>query len=271
MSAPLLIILLRILGLRVFVSHGSLDAEFVAGTVFGGPGAYQPLRSSRGHGLALRATTFVINMDRDDERLVSMDRELGSDSFTRWQAVRVRAHGVDPYKRFFHHDFFQHHDPSATPGNLGCALSHFTLLEKVSLVSPAAFVLVFEDDVTLIKPLTQLYAFVRSLPPDWDMANLGAHYPGYKPRLTRVQHHGLEFWRTQGSVAGAFAMAYKVASLPKIVELVPTVFGKTGEDPNTDSVFSALAHELNYYVVEKGELVNHAYKFESSRAAPTMP
>ena len=210
-------------------------------------------------------------MDRDDARLANMDRELGGHVFTRWQAVRVGPQGVDAYRRFFHQDFFQHPEPSATPGNLGCALSHFTLLEKVGLVSQAEFVVVFEDDVTLVQPLAQLYAYVRSLPPDWDMVNLAAHYPGYQPRLERVQHHGATFWRTVSSTAGAFAMAYKVASLPKLVALVPKVFGKPGQDPNTDSVFSALTQELNYYVVEKGQLVNHAYKFESSRAASAVP
>eukprot|EP00937_MAST-01D_sp_MAST-1D-sp2_P004282 g4282.t1 len=228
------------------------------------------MRSARLRGVNLRATTFVINMDRDDARLTHMDDELGSGSYTRWQAVRLRHAGFAAYKRFLHPDIFKHPHPIYTLGNMGCALSHFSLMEKLGLVSDAEFVVVFEDDVTLVQPLARIHAFVRTLPPDWDMVNLAAHYPGEaKPRLERVQQRGGIFWRTLRSTAGAFAMAYKVASLRKLVALVPTVFGKSGQDPNTDSVLSALAPHVKYYVVDKGRLVDHAYMFDSSRASMT--
>jgi GR25 family glycosyltransferase involved in LPS biosynthesis len=57
-------------------------------------------------------------------------------------------------------------------GELGCAWSHLNLLQQLIADPLADYYLVLEDDVELVKPLSELYRLLNNLPSDMDMSML---------------------------------------------------------------------------------------------------
>ncbi|NEX93557.1 glycosyltransferase family 25 protein [Caulobacter sp. 17J65-9] len=112
---------------------------------------------------------FLINLDRDTERLGLMDAQfarLGL-AYERFSAVRGDALGAAA--RWFH--LVDGVSPTLTRGEVGCYASHLGVMERlVESGAPAA--LVCEDDCRLSERLPGLLAEVDGLPAGWDLVRL---------------------------------------------------------------------------------------------------
>ncbi len=112
--------------------------------------------------------TFVINLDKDRDRLVFMDEQLsglGID-YHRQSAVLGREYkpGLDEYdpvlaKREGGHDLL--------PGEIGCALSHAQVINKI-VEEKIPYTLVLEDDVLLPKKFKEIIEFEITKNGSWE-------------------------------------------------------------------------------------------------------
>ncbi|MBC6981838.1 glycosyltransferase family 25 protein [Caulobacter sp. 17J80-11] len=115
------------------------------------------------------APIFLINLDRDTDRLRLMDEQfarLGL-AYERFSAVRGDALGAAA--RWFH--LVDGVSPTLTSGEVGCYASHLTVMEMlIERGAPAA--LVCEDDCRLSEHLPRLLAEVDALPESWELVRL---------------------------------------------------------------------------------------------------
>ncbi len=114
---------------------------------------------------------FVLNLDRDQDRLTWMTAELGRVAipFERIPGVFGTAvpAAIRPYLAA------AMADPSNTlkPGEVGCWASHLTALREV-VERDLPYALVFEDDIAVGPGLAAALAEVDRLPAGWDMVRL---------------------------------------------------------------------------------------------------
>lgn len=101
-------------------------------------------------------TTFVINLDKDIERLRFMDEQLTrlGITYTRQPAIYGKTHTttVDEYDEAKAVAATGH---ALLPGELGCALSHRVVYERI-VAEGVPFALVLEDDVVLPSDFKQV-------------------------------------------------------------------------------------------------------------------
>jgi GR25 family glycosyltransferase involved in LPS biosynthesis len=79
----------------------------------------------------------------------------------------------------------------ARPGNCGCNLSHFLIIQAAYIMGLPA-ILIFEDDVVLHADFVRLMnECIRQLPYEWDMLMLGGSHreapEPFRPNLLRVK------------------------------------------------------------------------------------
>lgn len=104
--------------------------------------------------------TFLINLDRNPDRLVSAKRQLDAFgiAFERFPGIDGRALSKDELKR--HYNRFRSILVNGKPmalGEIGCALSH-TMLYRKMVEENIPFALIFEDDVKLTDRFPEMLA-----------------------------------------------------------------------------------------------------------------
>lgn len=105
---------------------------------------------------------FVINLDRDADRLAAMRPQLEGQgiAFERFPAILGASLGPDERRRVHPDDYFWLYRRHSTPGEIGCTLSHWGVMrEIVARGLPGAIVM--EDDVTLASDFA---AVLRAVP-----------------------------------------------------------------------------------------------------------
>jgi glycosyl transferase family 25 len=113
---------------------------------------------------------FVINLDRDRERLTHMIAEAARVglSFERFAAVDGKSLGADLHDQFFSAD--GPHEPALTAGEIGCYASHLRIHQALAEVGECALVL--EDDVRLSDDIVDAIEAARDRLADWDIIRL---------------------------------------------------------------------------------------------------
>jgi glycosyl transferase, family 25 len=126
--------------------------------------------------------TIVINLDRDNERLAHMCRELGAaevkfDRFAAIEGARVPQHLQGYFEGC----------RTLSPGEIGCYASHLEICHMVAdgrLPSP---LLVLEDDIALVVGFAEtVRRLVQALPPGWDIVRLSYPTKRAKVRVARL-------------------------------------------------------------------------------------
>jgi glycosyl transferase family 25 len=114
---------------------------------------------------------FVINLDRDRDRLTRMIAECDRVGlkFERFAAVDGRHLGADLRAQFFDGD--AQHEPALTPGEVGCYASHLSL-HRLLQSRDAPFAVVLEDDVRLDDDLVTTIEQAINAVDDWDIIRL---------------------------------------------------------------------------------------------------
>lgn len=114
---------------------------------------------------------IVINLDRDEERMTHMRRELerAGVAYERFSALRGDELPPD-LARYFPVEV------NLSPGEIGCYASHLAILQRVARGELSSPQLVLEDDVGLPADLpTALDALISALPARWDIVRLSYH------------------------------------------------------------------------------------------------
>lgn len=150
---------------------------------------------------------YVINLDRSPERWMRMQRQLDALSlpYERFAAVDARRFTPEQTAQLDRPAYERLHGMAPLMGELGCYLSHVTLMRHF-LASPHAWALVLEDDVTLTEALPRVMEGLARHAGRWDMVKLSAVHSG-TPRavldLTPGHRLAVMFSRCTGSSAYA--------------------------------------------------------------------
>ena len=131
-----------------------------------------------------------------------------------------------------------------TKGELGCAWSHLNLLRQLVADPTANYYLLLEDDVELVKPLSELYELFQHIPADADLCHL-AKSDWYPFALTtQVNAHFYECEKRYFNKTTAYLISRKGAE--KILE-----YTKNSINVPIDDLFNMiyrLTPDFRYYV-----------------------
>ena len=112
---------------------------------------------------------YVINMDRDKNRLAFINKQFRKYNYTpeRISAIATKDGEYKKYEKNFKQNIGGN-DPNA----ISCALSHLKVYKKI-MSDNVPFGLVIEDDITVTGYITKLPDIIKSLPKDWDVLWIG--------------------------------------------------------------------------------------------------
>jgi glycosyl transferase family 25 len=145
---------------------------------------------------------YLINLDRDTDRLAHMQAELAARDIAveRFPAC-LGAALPERFRPAF--------EPPAgeaqvlTPGEIGCYASHLAIMERVAVGDEPALVL--EDDLAIGEALPRLLARLDELPADWEMVRLSNPAKSAVVRVGVVGGVGdvVRYWRVPNNT-GAY-------------------------------------------------------------------
>jgi GR25 family glycosyltransferase involved in LPS biosynthesis len=129
---------------------------------------------------------YVVNLDSNKERLVSIDKELKTlggvfGDYTRLSAVNGKELGEDYIKNitsecsyfFLKNKLRYNHYQIDSVGAIGCFLSHKAIWEDI-IKNNYQNVIVLEDDITFRgNSIEQINKYISNLPIDYNIAYLG--------------------------------------------------------------------------------------------------
>ena len=151
---------------------------------------------------------YFINLDESKDRLKTMNETAKKHNlkFIRYPAFHGKKINID--------DFFKNKkiifDYQKKPGDLGCALSHIYLWEKL-IKKKHEYVLILEDDVILDDNFIELFdKYYKQVPDDWDMIHLGSSWLKGK----KISENILKTNNTIGS----YAILYKLNTLKELIK-----------------------------------------------------
>lgn len=149
---------------------------------------------------------YVINLDRDKERMDTLDQHLRSRGLDYIRVPAVLGKEVPNWEQLVDPKLYAIRNRRPTPraGEIGCTLSHLKVLE-LFLQTNEAWCVVLEDDVELRPGFSEV---LRALgeQDDWDLVKLFCFHSGMpirKRRLDGVHHLVVHLTRTTSSAAYA--------------------------------------------------------------------
>lgn len=149
---------------------------------------------------------YVINLDRDKERMAALDAHLRSLGLDYVRVTAVLGKEVAGWEQLVDSALYSIRNRRSTPraGEVGCYLSHLKVLE-LFLQTEAPWCVVLEDDVELRPGYVEV---LRALgeQDDWDLVKLFCFHHGLpirKRRLGDAHHLVLHLTRTTSSAAYA--------------------------------------------------------------------
>lgn len=150
---------------------------------------------------------FVINLDRDRERLTRMiaEGERVGLSFERFAAVDGNRLEDDLRDQFYDGEVL--HEPAFTPGEIGVYASHLRILRLLE-ERTGEFALILEDDVGLADDLIPTIDAAVKAAVDWDIIRLSnASKSVFRPLASLGNGRELvEYWTVPNS-AGAYLIS----------------------------------------------------------------
>ena len=140
----------------------------------------QPSEEATGEGdcMPTDMPIWVINLEWDTERRAFMEhqlRELGV-TYEITKAVDGATLTAEDLTAYSAARAKMHHGRDLVPGEIGCALSHIRLWERV-VREAHAHVLVLEDDVVIGRMLIEVLSCAARFPTDWDFINFATLAP----------------------------------------------------------------------------------------------
>ena len=146
---------------------------------------------------------FVINLDRSPERLAIVRARFAPTGIelTRFRGIDAAVHTERIAASVDQARFEAYMHRPATPGEVGCALSHFALWDKLAESDAEAF-LILEDDAAPAEHFPAIADVLDALPDDWELCLLSSvgRMPLWSGRAGAVTVH--RYWRPDYIGAG---------------------------------------------------------------------
>jgi len=165
---------------------------------------------------------YVINLDKDTERLRRIDRQLRAQGieYERFSAIVGSQVASDSRLNPLCNQF-------CTDGMKGCALSHHTIWER-AIEHGYTSILIFEDDAIVPDDLNErMRSTMSRLPSQWDLVYIGCrvfcnneyHLPNTILALKGAlpETHDDDIKKVKGSL-GAHAIIYRTSFLKEIID-----------------------------------------------------
>jgi glycosyl transferase, family 25 len=134
---------------------------------------------------------FVINLDRDVERMASIDGSLKSLGLNYVRVPAVLGKDVPGWEQLVDANLYGARNRNVMPraGEVGCYLSHLKAMEEF-LRTDAPWCLILEDDVEVLPECLPVLAALGEKD-DWDLAKLYCHHAGMplRKRALTSSHH----------------------------------------------------------------------------------
>ncbi|MET0181629.1 MAG: glycosyltransferase family 25 protein [Caulobacterales bacterium] len=184
---------------------------------------------------------FVINLDRDAERLAHMRAQLEGQGipFERMPAVLGASLTPEEIKRVHPDNYFWLYRRFSTPGELGCTLSHWNVMREIVArgLDGAA---IMEDDVTLAPDFANVLRAAPSL--GYDVVKLEGlpwmgHY--YQRKIGELGARALYLPRYPAVGAAAYYVSNKAAQIFLDV-IVPVI------EPVDHTVIDYARHDFTF-------------------------
>jgi glycosyl transferase family 25 len=138
---------------------------------------------------------WVLNLKKDTQRLRFMDRQLRALNlkYSVVEALDGNLLSPDDCSKYSRERALQFSKRELTPGEIGCALSHARMWERI-LRERLPEVLIFEDDVWIGGALPAILANRDKLPKDWELINFSTEAPeepfgGFLTNIYRASRH----------------------------------------------------------------------------------
>ena len=149
---------------------------------------------------------FVINLDRDVERMASIDGSLKSLGLNYVRVPAVLGKDVPGWEQLVDANLYGARNRNVMPraGEVGCYLSHLKAMEEF-LRTDAPWCLILEDDVEVRPECVEVLAALGQKD-DWDLLKLFCFHSGLPVRkraLTPTHHLVVHLTRTTSSAAYA--------------------------------------------------------------------
>jgi glycosyl transferase family 25 len=158
--------------------------------------------------------TWVINLDKDVERLQRITQQLGPTglAWTRVSAVYGRDLPEADRQRLLDSEAYRRkHGMEPALGELGCYLSHVAVMRAL-LASTHRFALVLEDDVLLTPALVPVLQGLLQHADRWDMVKLSQVHSGSpQPYLELAPGHRLAVMLSRCTGSSAYIVNRKAA------------------------------------------------------------
>lgn len=158
--------------------------------------------------------TWVINLDRDRERLQRITQQLAPTglAWTRLPAVYGRDLPADQQARLLDAPTYRRrHGMEPALGELGCYLSHVAVMHAL-LASDHRAALVLEDDVLLTPALVPVLQGLLANPSRWDMVKLSQVHSGTpQPCLEVAPGHHLAVMLSRCTGSSAYLVNRRAA------------------------------------------------------------
>ncbi len=165
---------------------------------------------------------FVINLDKDTERLASIDKQLRENNilYERFSGVVGKHVGYDPRLTPFCAQF-------CTDGIKGCALSHRGIWEK-AIENKYETIMILEDDANLQPSFQEeVRDILQRVPEDWEVIFLGCRMfcqdkyvvskVGNRILGMKAEKYDDNIHSVKGTV-GAHAILYKTSFIKKVID-----------------------------------------------------
>lgn len=149
---------------------------------------------------------FVINLDRDVERMASIDGSLKSLGLNYVRVPAVLGKDVPGWEQLVDANLYGARNRNVMPraGEVGCYLSHLKAMEEF-LRTDAPWCVILEDDVEVRPECVEVLAALGQKD-DWDLLKLFCFHSGLPVRkraLTPTHHLVVHLTRTTSSAAYA--------------------------------------------------------------------
>ncbi len=155
---------------------------------------------------------YVINLDRDKERMEALAERLRSGGFGYVRVPAVLGKEVPDWERLVDPGLYavRNRRPTPRPGEIGCYLSHLKAMETF-LRTDAPWCVILEDDVELLPECAEVLAALGEQD-DWDLVKLFNFHGGMPVRKRALgRGHDLVVHRTRTTSAAAYAVNRRAA------------------------------------------------------------
>jgi glycosyl transferase family 25 len=157
---------------------------------------------------------FVINLDRDVERMASLAVSLRSLGLDYVRVPAVLGKEVPGWEKLVDASLYGNRNRNVMPrpGEVGCYLSHLKVMEEF-LRTDAPWCVILEDDVEVLPECVEVLAALGRMD-EWDMVKLFNFHGGLPVRKCALgSRHDLVVHLTRTTSAAAYAVNRRAAEI----------------------------------------------------------